>query len=175
MYPMECLLLSLKTVLQCWYPARSNYSVSLYLHLYFLFAGSMHAYVQILPKKDNRIKPSNYQTINLLSCLCLFETILNRKIHKHLLASNLLSDRQHGLSKGHSTGDLLAFLSDSLLSSLSIFSETFNVALDMSNGFDRVWHKSLLSKQPSCIFYPSLCTLSSSFVSDRFISAVVNG
>ncbi len=40
-------------------------------------------------------KKKNYQPIALLSCLSkAFETILNRKIHKHLYASNLLSDRQ---------------------------------------------------------------------------------
>ncbi len=77
--------------------------------------------------------------------------------------------------KGRSTGDLLAFLSNSWSSSLSSFGETFAVTLDMSKAFDRVWHKSLLSKLPSYGFYPSLCTLIFSFLSDRSISAVVDG
>ncbi len=45
----------------------------------------------------------------------------------------------------------------------------------MSKAFDRIWHKSLLSKLPSYGFYPSLCTFISSFLSDRSISAVVDG
>ena len=49
------------------------------------------------------------------------------------------------------------------------------VALDISKAFDRVWHASLLSKLPSFGFPPSLCLLLSSFLSDRSISALVDG
>ena len=135
-----------------------------------------YAYVQPVPKKGDRSNPSNYRPIALLSCLSkAFETILNRKVLRHLSSSNLVSDRQYGFRKGRSTGDLLAFLTDSWSSSLSCFGETFAVALDISKAFDRVWHKSLLSKLPSFGFYPSLCTFISSFLSGRSISAVVDG
>ncbi len=133
-----------------------------------------YAYVQPVPAKGDRSNPSNYRPIALLSCLSkAFETILNRKIHKHLSASNLLSDRQYGFRKGCTTGDHALF-SNSWSSSLSSFGETFAVALEMSKSFDRVWHKSLLSKLPSYGFYPSLCTFISSFLSDCSISAVVD-
>ena len=49
------------------------------------------------------------------------------------------------------------------------------VALDISKAFDRVWHASLLSKLPFFGFPPSLCLLMSSFLSNRSISAVVDG
>ena len=49
------------------------------------------------------------------------------------------------------------------------------VALDISKAFDRVWHASLLSKLPSFGFPSSLCLLMSSFLSNRSISAVVDG
>ncbi len=132
-------------------------------------------YVQPVHKKGDRSNPPNCRPIALLSCLSkAFETILNRKIHKHLSAYNL-SDRQYGFRMGRSTGDLLAFLSNSWSSSLSSFGENFAVALDMSKAFDRVWHKSLLSKLPSYGFCPSLCSFISSFLSDRSVSAVVDG
>jgi len=135
-----------------------------------------YAYIQPVPKKGDRSNPSNYRPIALLSCLSkTFETILNRKFLKHLSTFNLLSDRQYGFRKGRSTGDLLAFLTDSWSSSLRRFGETFAVALDISKAFDRVWHKALLSKLPSYGFYPSLCTFISSFLSDRSISAIVDG
>ncbi|XP_050710739.1 uncharacterized protein LOC126995293 [Eriocheir sinensis] len=135
-----------------------------------------YAFIQPVPKKGDRSNPSNYRPIALLSCLSkAFESILNRKIQKHFSTSDLLSDRQYGFRKGRSTGDLLAFLTDSWSSSLSRFGETFAIALDISKAFDRVWHKSLLSKLPSYGFYPSLCTFISSFLSDRSISAVVDG
>ncbi len=80
-----------------------------------------------------------------------------------------------GFRKGRSTGDLLSLLTDSWSSSLSRFGETFSVALDISKAFNKVWHKSLLSKLPSFGFYPSLCSFISSFLSGRSISAVVDG
>ena len=134
------------------------------------------ARIQPVPKKGDRSNPSNYRPIALTSCLSkAFESILNRKILKHLSTHNLLSDHQYGFRKGRSTGDLLAFLTDSWSSSLSGFGETFTVALDISKAFDRVWHKSLISKLPSYGFYPSLCTFISSFLSDRSIAVVVDG
>ncbi len=101
-----------------------------------------YAYVQPVPKKDDRSNPSNYLPIALLPCLSkAFESIFNRKIQKHLSTSDLLSDRQYGFRKGRPTGDLLSLLTDSWSSSLSCIGETFSVALDISKAFDRVWHK----------------------------------
>ncbi len=135
-----------------------------------------HAYVQPVPKKGDRSNPSNYRPIAFISNLSkAFETILNRKCLKHLSSFNLLSDHQYGFSKGRSTGDLLAFLTESWLSSLSRFGESFAVALDISKAFDRVWHKALLSKLPSYGFYYALCSFLSSFLSGRSIGAVVEG
>ncbi len=135
-----------------------------------------YAYIQPVPKKGDRSNPSNNRPIALLPCLSrAFETIINKKILKHLFASNFLSDRQYGFRKGRSTGDILPFLTSSWPSSLSRFSETFAVALDMSKTFDRVWHKSLLSKLPYFGFYTSLCSFISSFLSGRSISDIVDG
>ena len=49
------------------------------------------------------------------------------------------------------------------------------VALDISKAFDRVWHKALLAKLPAYGFTPPLCNLIKSYLSDRFISVVVDG
>ncbi len=129
-----------------------------------------------VPNKGDRSNASNYRPIALISCLSkAFETILNRTFLKHLSYINLLSDHQYGFCKGCSTGDLLAFLTDSWSSSLSHFSETFAVTLDISKAFDRVWHTALHSKLPSYGFFPALCSFLSSFLSGRFIAAVVDG
>ncbi len=135
-----------------------------------------YANIQPVPKKGDRSNPSTYRLIALLSCLSkAFETILNKWFLKHLSRFNLLPDRQYNFRKERSTGDLLAFLTNSWSSSLCRFGETFAVALDISKAFDRVWHKSLLSKLPSYGFYPSLCTFVSCFLSGRSSSAVVDG
>ncbi len=134
-----------------------------------------YAFVEPAPKKGDRSIPSNCRPTALLSCLSkAYETILNRMILKHLSATNLLSDRQYGFRRGRSTGDL-DFHTNSWLSSLSRLGETFAVALDMSRVFNRIWHKPLLSKLPSFLFYPSLCNFISSFVSGWSISAIVDG
>ncbi len=114
--------------------------------------------------------------IALFSCLSkAFETILNRKFVKHLSSFNLLSDYQYGFRKERSTGDLLGFLTESWSSSLNRFGKVFDVTLDISKAFDRVWNKALLSKLHSYGVYPSLCSFLSSFLSGRSISAVVYG
>ncbi len=46
--------------------------------------------------------------------------------------------------------------------------------LDISKAFDRVWHKSLLSKLLSFGFYPSLCSFISSFLSGHSFSTVID-
>ncbi|MPC13625.1 putative RNA-directed DNA polymerase from transposon BS [Portunus trituberculatus] len=108
------------------------------------------AYIQPVPKKGDHSNPSNYHPIALISCMSkIFQSILNRKIFKHLSLHNLLSDCQYGFRQGHSIGDLLAFLTESWSSSFRDFGETFAAALDIQKAFDRVWHKALISKLPS--------------------------
>ena len=134
------------------------------------------ALVQPVLKKGDPSQPSNYRPIAINSILSkVFESIINKKIWKHLNSSNLVSDRQYGFRKERSTGDLLSLLSDSWSSALQNHGESFAVALDISKAFDRVWHKALISKLPSFGIYPSLCNLFSDFLSDRHIAAVVDG
>ncbi len=95
-----------------------------------------YAYRQPVPKKGDRSNPSNYRLIALLSCISkAFEAIFKKWFLMHLSCfnlRNLLSDRQYGFRRERSTGDLLAFRTNSWSSSLSCFGETFAVALDIS-------------------------------------------
>ncbi len=78
------------------------------------------AYVQPVPKKGDRSDPSSYRSIALISCHSkAFETIFNRKFLKHLSSINLLSHHQYWFRQGRSTGDILAFLTDTWSSSLT--------------------------------------------------------
>ncbi len=134
------------------------------------------AHIQLVPKKGDRSNPSTYRPIALTSCLSkAFESILNKKILKDLSDHNLVSDRQYGFCKGPSTGDILALLTESWSPSLRVFCEPFAVALDISRPFDKVWHKSLISKLPSYGFYPSLCSFILSFLSDPCLATIVDG
>ena len=100
---------------------------------------------------------------------------VNKKFQRHLSTHNLLLDRQYGFQSGRSTGNLLAFLTDSWSSSFGGFGETFAVAFDILKAFDKVWHKALISKLPSFGFYPSLCFFISNFLPDHSIAPVVDG
>ena len=105
-----------------------------------------YAYIQPVPKKDDCLSLSNYRPIALISCLPkVYESLINRKIQRHLSAHNLLSDRQYGFLSGCSTDDLLAFLTDSWSSSFGD-SVSFGVVLNISKDFDRVWPTALISK-----------------------------
>src|SRR5678815_5666282 len=135
-----------------------------------------HAHVQPIPKKGSRSDPSNYCPIALPCILSkIFETLLNSHFSDHLESHSLLSDRQNGFRRSRSTGDILSYLTDLWFSVLRNYGETCVVGLDISKAFDLVWHASLLSKLPSFGFPFSLCLLMSSFLSNRSISAVVNG
>ena len=100
--------------------------------------------------------------------------MLNSHFIKHLESNNLLSDHQYGIPKARSTGDLLSYLTHAWSSSLRNFGESIVIALDISKAFDRVWHKAMLAKLPAYSFTPSFCKLISSFLSNRFISVVVD-
>ena len=135
-----------------------------------------HALVQPVPKKGDHSNPSNYRPIALTSAIAkVFESLLNSHFLKHLESNSLLSDHQYGFRKARSTGDLLSYLTHKWSSSLRNYGESFVVALDISKAFDRVWHKALLAKLPAYGFTPSLCLLIRSFLSNRFISVVVDG
>ena len=135
-----------------------------------------HALVQPVPKKSDGSNPSNYRPIALTSAVAkVFETLFNTHFIKHLESNNLLSDHQYGVRKLRSTGDLLSYLTHSRSSSLRNFGESFVVTLDISKAFDTVWHKALLARLPAYGFTPSLCKLISSFLSNCFISVVVDG
>ena len=130
-----------------------------------------YAYIQTVRKKDGRSNLSNYRPIVLISYLFkVFESLLNRKIQRHLSNHDLLFDRQYGFRSGRSTGDILTFLTDSFKG----FGETLAVASVISKVFDRVWHRALISKLPFFGFYPSLCSFISNFLSDSLITTVVD-
>ena len=89
---MESLLIFSKTVLPSSLTAWSNSFVCVSLLLPILLAESLLTF-----------NPSNYRPIALISCLPkAFESVLNKKIMRHLSAHNLLSERPvYWLNLGH--------------------------------------------------------------------------
>ena len=133
-----------------------------------------HALVQPVPKKGDCSNPSTIAIALTLAVAKVFETLLNSHFIKHLKSNYLLSDHQYGFCEARSTGFLLSSI-HAWSSSLRTFGESFLVALDISKAFDRVWHKALLATLLAYSFTPSFCKLIASFLSNRFISVVVDG
>ena len=145
----------------------------LFLEL-ILLLGSMHLFSLFL----RRVIAPTPPTIALLLSLRLllrFSNLCLTPTSSNISNLSLLSDHQYGFRKARSTGDLLSYRTHVWSSSLRNFGESFMVALDISKAFDRVWHKTLLAKLPAYGFTPSFCKLISSFLSNRFISVVVDG
>ena len=140
-----------------------------------LLLGSMHLFSLFLRRVTAPTPPTIALLLSLRLLLRFSKLCLNSHFIKHLESNNLLSDHQYGFRKARSTGDLLSYLTHVWSSSLKNFGESFVVALDISKAFDRVWHKALLAKLPAYGFTPSFCKLISSFLSNRFISVVVDG
>jgi len=91
--------------------------------------------------------------------------------------SPLVTGRDYGggiLIPHHSACTKFNFLTKKWSHCINGFGETFAVALDISKAFDRVWHKSLISKLPSFGIYSSLCSFISNFLSGCSIETVVD-
>lgn len=134
------------------------------------------ARIQPVPKKGSKAFPSNYRPISLLSTISkVMEKYMNIELLKYLEKHNLIHDRQYGFRHRRSTADLLSFVSHSWDKSIEFYGESQIVALDISKAFDQVWHAALLNKLPSYGLPLKLCTWTTSFLSNRSISVVVDG
>ena len=148
---------------------------ALFLIPALILLGSMNLFRMFL-RRVIRSNPANYRPIALASAVAkVFETWLDFHFNKHLESYNHLSDHQYGFLKARSTEDLLSYLTHAWSSSHRNFRKLSVVTLDISKAFDRVWHKALLAKIPACSFSPSVSKRISSFLSNRFVSVVVDG
>ena len=134
-----------------------------------LLLGSMHLFSLFLRRLTTPTPPTialllSLQLLLRFSKLCLIPTssnISNLTIFFQIISmASIRQDLQ---------GDLLSYLTHTWSSSLRNFTESFVIAPD------RVWHKALLAKLPAYGFIPSFCKLISNFLSNRFISVVVDG
>ena len=97
----------------------------------------------------------------------VFEKIVNMRIVDHLEKCGLFSDLQYGFRSSQSIADLLTAVSDRIARAFNTSGATRAVALDISKGFDRVWHAGLLHKLRSCGISGQIFGLISFFLSNR--------
>ena len=102
----------------------------------------------LIPKPN---KPKNlvtsYRPISLLPTLAkLFEKVILSRIRPILQAQNIIPNSQFGFRARHSTIHQIHRLTDLISASLEKKQFCPAVFLDVSQAFDRVWHKGLLYK-----------------------------
>ena len=105
----------------------------------------------------------------------VFEKLVNNRIVDHLEKCGLFSDYQYDFRSSRSTADLLTVVSDRIARAFNRSGATRAVALDISKAFDRLWHAGLLLKLKSYGISGPIFGLISSFLSNRWFLAVLDG
>ena len=85
------------------------------------------------------------------------------------------SNLQYDFRCSQSTADLLTVVSDTMAGAFNRSGATQAIALDISKGFDRVWHTGLLHKLKSYRISGQIFGLISSFLSNRQLRVVLDG
>ncbi|RVE54942.1 hypothetical protein evm_000309 [Chilo suppressalis] len=131
--------------------------------------------IQPVPKKGDRSDPANYRPIAVTSVLCkVLEKVLNNHLTRYLEDHSLIKDRQYGFRPKRSTGDLLAYLTHIWGEAVDKRGESLAISLDIAKAFDRVWHKSLLSKLPAYGLPAQFCSWVADFLCERRIRVITD-
>ena len=128
------------------------------------------ALVTPIYKKGDKSEPSNYRPISSLPILSkIFESTIKDQITCFLEKEHLISDRQFGFRKHHSSEQLLQSLLNDWHTSLDNKSPLYITAmsLDIQKAFDSVNHKILISKLSRFHLSPTAIKLISSYLSNR--------
>lgn len=105
------------------------------------------ALVVPIHKSGAKDSPDNYRPISLLPCISkIFEKVVYKRIIDFCIAKNVLSKKQFGFRKKHSTQHALNHLTDFLLEKLDNSETSLAVFLDLSKAFETVNHNILLKK-----------------------------
>ena len=131
--------------------------------------------VRVFKNLGERSTVKMYRPASPLSVVSeVFEKLVNNRIVDHLEKCGLFSDFEYGL-RSRSTADLLTVLSDRVARAFKRSGATRDVALDISKGFDRVWHAGLPHKLTSYGISGQTFGLISSFLSNGRLRVVLDG
>ena len=132
--------------------------------------------VPVFMNVGERSTAKSYRPVSLLSVISkVFEKLVNNRIVDHLEKCGLFSDFQYGFRSSQSTADLLTVVSDRIARALNRSGATRAVALDISKGFDRVWHAGLLHKLKPYGISGQIFDLIFSFLSNSWLLVVLDG
>ena len=127
-------------------------------------------------KSGKKNLPENYRPISVLPILSkIMERILYNQLCEYLTKNNLLSEKQFGFRKHHSTATALLDCTNSWY--LNMDRKMFNlvVLIDLKKAFDTVDHQILLKKMEHYGIKGDALTLLTSYLSARTQKCQVNG
>ena len=131
--------------------------------------------VLVFKNVGERSAAKNGRPVSLLSVFSkIFEKLVNNRIIDHLEKCDLFSDFQYGFRSSRSTADLITVVSVRIARAFIKSGTIQAVALDISMGFDRVWHAALLHKLKSYGVSGQIFGLVFSFLSNRRLRVVLD-
>ena len=105
------------------------------------------ASVVLVHKKSDKQILKNYRPISLLPvCGKIFERLLYNRLHEYFIENELTSSNQPGFKSGDSCINQLLSITHDIYQSFDNSFEVRSVFLDISEVFNKVWHKGLIYK-----------------------------
>ena len=134
------------------------------------------SFVVPLYKSGSRSDPSNYRPVSLTSVCCkVFERMISDHIMSYLEEHNLLSSRQYGFRKSHSTEDQLLLMYGQVSKWVDSGEVVDLIYLDFSKAFYVVCHSLIVSKLRLLGFDDELVCWVQEFLRGRRFSILLEG
>jgi hypothetical protein len=120
-------------------------------------------------KKGNNSDPANYRPISVITSFAkVLETALYMRLAKHFTLNKMLTDRQFGFRKGHSTDEAILNLINEFLNALNDKSMVGSIFFYLEKAFDSVNHSLLIKKLPYYGIIGKAKLLIESYLSNRY-------
>ena len=127
-------------------------------------------------KSGTKYCPLNYRPVSLTSVCCkVMERLLAGHITEYLEGNQLLSSKQYGFRKGHSTEDQLLIAYSGIVAAVDRGDTAEMIYLDFSKAFDVVNHAILLEKLRSLGFCDQVLEWVRGFLCGRSMCVSVAG
>ncbi len=103
--------------------------------------------VTALFKSGDKKNMNNFRPISILPAISkIIESVVFEHLNHYLLESNLLSQKQFGFRKNHSTTDCLLSIQKTTINAIEKKKKVIIITLDLFKAFDSVDHNLLLLK-----------------------------